>query len=217
MVCLFTIRQATCDLFDLCLINKLINNSREMGSLIISLMVICFAAGVISSYYLQKISNILKSNNMESSWMELYWSYEKFKVLIDRCTNECEKTIYKKVYKRALFWSKFSLILMLLFFIGCYTALVVISQSLNVCYIVPPEYPNIKPTHIFRTFAPSKTTDARRHPNIQPHSPRPSFNCEDTVNYYAQMREICGDMRDESPDGDLGHTPYRIGLQTCLP
>ncbi len=98
-----------------------------MGSLIISLMVICFAAGVISSYYLQKISNILKSNNMESSWMELYWSYEKFKVLIDRCTNECEKTIYKKVYKRALFWSKFSLILMLLFFIGCYTALVVIS------------------------------------------------------------------------------------------
>lgn len=96
-----------------------------MGSLIIGLMVICFTAGVISSYYMQKISDILKSKNMESSWMELYWSYEKFKVLIDRCTNECEKTIYKKVYKRALFWSKFSLILIFSFFAGIYIALVV--------------------------------------------------------------------------------------------
>ena len=91
-----------------------------MGAFIISLMVICITAGVISSYYMHKISDILKSKDMESSWMELYWSYEKFKVLIDKCTDECEKAKFKKVYKRALFWSKFSLILMLSFFVGYY-------------------------------------------------------------------------------------------------
>lgn len=96
-----------------------------MGSLIISLMLLCVTAGVISSYYMQKMSDILKSKKMESSWMELYWSYEKFKVLIDRCADEYEKTKFKKVYKRALFWRKFFLILMLSSFVGYYIALVV--------------------------------------------------------------------------------------------
>ena len=83
-------------------------------------MIVCFVSGGISSFYMNKVNRIMNSNNCPSSWLDFMWSYEKFKIFINDCSNEYDKKTYANIYKKALFWRKFSLICGILFLIGFY-------------------------------------------------------------------------------------------------
>ena len=69
---------------------------------IISYIILCFIFGIIASAYMRKISNILDKENIAISYMELYFSYDMFKALIQNCKDENTKKRYVKLYNYAV-------------------------------------------------------------------------------------------------------------------